>query len=140
MNYLQLKLENKKLREENEKQKQTIQILNNIIKIEDDCVNQLLSSTIEDAKMRAGKYVFQQMKGKNIMLDILLTVLFISLFFWTIKLIFILTWGIAKVIAVILMIIALPTLIGGLMLAGGLILLIPIALIIGAIGIVKFLS
>ena len=80
------------------------------------------------------------MKGENVMLDILLTILFISLFFWTIKLIFKLTWGIAKVIAVILMIIALPTLIGGLMVAGGLILLIPIALIIGAIGIVKFLS
>ena len=80
------------------------------------------------------------MKGENIMLDILLTILFISLFFWTIKLIFQLTWGIAKVIAVILMIIALPTLIGGLMVAGGLILLIPIALIIGAIGIIKFLS
>ena len=80
------------------------------------------------------------MKGENVMLDILLTILFISLFFWTIKLIFKLTWGIAKVIAVILLIIALPTLIGGLMVAGGLILLIPIALIIGAIGIVKFLS
>lgn len=74
------------------------------------------------------------------MLDILLTVLFISLFIWTIKLIFKLTWGIAKVIAIILMIIALPTLIGGLMVAGGLILLMPIALVIGAIGIIKFLS
>lgn len=74
------------------------------------------------------------------MLDILLTVLFISLFIWTIKLIFKLTWGIAKVIAIILMIIALPTLIGGLMVAGGLILLIPVALIIGAIGIIKLMS
>ena len=74
------------------------------------------------------------------MLDILLTVLFISLFIWTIKLLFKLTWGIAKVIAIILMIIALPTLIGGLMVAGGLILLMPIALVIGAIGIIKFLS
>lgn len=74
------------------------------------------------------------------MLDILLTVLFISLFIWTIKLLFKLTWGIAKVIAIILMIIALPTLIGGLMVAGGLILLIPIALVIGAIGIIKLLS
>ena len=72
------------------------------------------------------------------MLDILLTVLFISLFIWTIKLIFKLTWGIAKVIAIILMIIAFPTLIGGLMVAGGLILLIPIALVIGAIGISMF--
>ena len=74
------------------------------------------------------------------MLDILLTVLFISLFIWTIKLMFKLTWGIAKVIAVILMIIALPTLIGGLMVAGGLVLLIPVALLIGAIGTIKLLS
>lgn len=58
MKYLQLKLENKKLREENEKLKQTIQILNNIIKIEDDCVNQLLTSSIEDAKRLAGKHSF----------------------------------------------------------------------------------
>lgn len=74
------------------------------------------------------------------MLDILLTVLFISLFIWTVKLLFKLTWGVAKAIAVILMIIALPTLIGGLMVAGGLILLIPVALIIGAIGIIKLMS
>jgi hypothetical protein len=71
------------------------------------------------------------------MLDILLTVLFISLFIWTIKLLFKLTWGVAKVTAVILMIIALPALIGCLMVAGGLILLVPVALLIGAIGIVK---
>ena len=74
------------------------------------------------------------------MLDILLTVLFVSLFIWTIKLMFKLTWGVAKVIAVILMIIALPTLIGGLMVAGGLVLLIPVALLIGAIGIIKLLN
>lgn len=74
------------------------------------------------------------------MLDILLTVLFISLFIWTIKLIFKLTWGVAKIIAVILMIIALPTLVGGLMVAGGLVLLIPVALLIGAIGIIKLLT
>ena len=74
------------------------------------------------------------------MLDILLTVLFISLFIWTVKLLFKLTWGIAKVVAVILMIIALPTLIGGLMVAGGLVLLIPVALLIGAIGTIKLLS
>ena len=74
------------------------------------------------------------------MLDILLTVLFISLFIWTVKLLFKLTWGIAKVIAVILLIIALPTLIGGLMVAGGLVLLIPVALLIGAIGIIKLID
>ena len=74
------------------------------------------------------------------MLDILLTVLFISLFIWTVKLLFKLTWGIAKVIAVILLIITLPTLIGGLMVAGGLVLLIPVALLIGAIGIIKLID
>lgn len=74
------------------------------------------------------------------MFDILLTVLFISLFIWTVKLLFKLTWGIAKVIAVILLIIALPTLIGGLMVAGGLVLLIPVALLIGAIGIIKLID
>ena len=74
------------------------------------------------------------------MLDILLTVLFISLFIWTVKLLFKLTWGVAKIVAVILMIIALPTLIGGLMVAGGLILLIPVALLIGAIGIIKLID
>lgn len=71
------------------------------------------------------------------MLDILLTVLFICLFFWTIKLLFKLTWGVSKIIAFILLIISLPTLIGILLVAGGLVLLIPVALLIGAIGIVK---
>lgn len=74
------------------------------------------------------------------MLEILLTVLFISLFIWTIKLMFKLTWGVTKVIAVILMIIALPTLIGGLMVAGGLVLLIPVVLLIGAIGMIKLIA
>ena len=55
---LKLMQENKKLREENEKLKQTVQILLGIIETEDECVNRLLSSTIEDAKRRAGKYVF----------------------------------------------------------------------------------
>ncbi len=74
------------------------------------------------------------------MLDFLLTVLFICLFFWTIKLLFKLTWGVAKVIAVILLILSLPTLIGVLMVAGGLVLLIPIGLLIGAIATIKALA
>ncbi len=74
------------------------------------------------------------------MLESILTVLFISLFVLTIKLLFKLTWGVAKISAVILLIIALPTLIGCLMVAGGLVLLIPVALLIGAIGIIKILS
>ena len=74
------------------------------------------------------------------MLDILLTVLFICLFFWTIKLLFKLTWGVSKIIAFILLIISLPTLIGILLVAGGLVLLIPVALLIGAIAVIKVLS
>lgn len=74
------------------------------------------------------------------MLDFLLTVLFICLFFWTIKLLFKLTWGVAKIIAVILLVVSLPTLIGILMVAGGLVLLIPVALLIGAIGIIKLIN
>ena len=78
--------------------------------------------------------------GGKIMIDFLLTVLFICLFFWTIKLLFKLTWGVAKIIAVILLVVSLPTLIGVLMVAGGLVLLIPVALLIGAIGIIKLIN
>lgn len=71
------------------------------------------------------------------MLEILLTILNVALFFWLIKLLFKLTWSIAKIIAVILLVIALPTLIGGIMVAGGFVLLIPVALLASAIGTVK---
>ena len=58
MKYLQLKLENKKLREENEKLKQQIQIMHEIIETEDECINKLVSSTIEEAKRLANTHVF----------------------------------------------------------------------------------
>lgn len=74
------------------------------------------------------------------MLDILLTVLFICLFVWSIKLLFKLAWGATKIIAVILMVIALPTLIGCLMIAGGLALLIPIGIVASTIGLIKILG
>lgn len=58
MNYLQALKENKKLKKENQALKQTIMILQNIIKTEDDCINELVSHTIEDAKrMVYGKKV-----------------------------------------------------------------------------------
>ena len=50
MKYLQLKLENKKLKGENEKLKQTIKIIQWIIETEDDCVNKRLATTRADAK------------------------------------------------------------------------------------------
>lgn len=56
MKYLQLKLENKKLKDENEKLKQTIKIMQGIIETEDDCVNKLLATTLADAKRPASKH------------------------------------------------------------------------------------
>lgn len=58
MKMLKLMQENKKLRKENEKLKQTVQILLGIIETEDECVNQLLANSIEDAKRLAGKHSF----------------------------------------------------------------------------------
>lgn len=58
MKYLQLKLENKKLKDENEKLKQTIKIMQGIIETEDDCVNKLLVTTLTDTKRLANKHVF----------------------------------------------------------------------------------
>lgn len=71
------------------------------------------------------------------MFEILATVIFIWLMVKTIGFMFKLTWGIAKVIAGILMILALPALILGLVFAGGFLLLIPIILIAIAAGILK---
>ena len=69
--------------------------------------------------------------------EIAITVLFIRLFFKAVKLTFKITWGITKIIAVILFIIALPALICGLIFAGGAVLLLPLALIGTAFGLVK---
>lgn len=74
------------------------------------------------------------------MLEILLTILSVALFFWLVKLLFKLTWSVAKIIAVILLVVALPTLIGGLMVAGGFVLLIPVVLLASAIGTVKIFA
>jgi len=63
------------------------------------------------------------------MLDILLIVLFCWLFYQAIRLTFRVAWGAAKVIAVILFILALPSLLGCALLAGGLLLLAPMALV-----------
>ncbi|MDD6061972.1 MAG: hypothetical protein PUB99_05080 [Oscillospiraceae bacterium] len=71
------------------------------------------------------------------MLEILFTVLFLCLFGWAVKLLFKITWGVAKVIGLILAVLALPALIIGLVAAGGFILLIPVALIAGAVGLLK---
>ena len=71
------------------------------------------------------------------MFELLTLVIFIWLLVKTIGLAFRLTWGMAKVIASILMVIALPVLIICLMFVGGLALMIPIAVIGLAFGLLK---
>ena len=50
MKYLQLLKENQKLKKENVSLKQTVLILQDIIKTEDNCINELVSHTVEDAR------------------------------------------------------------------------------------------
>lgn len=71
------------------------------------------------------------------MLEILFTILFICLFVWALKLLFKIAWGTAKVIGLILAVLALPALVVGLVAAGGFILLIPVALVAGAVALLK---
>lgn len=63
------------------------------------------------------------------MFEILILLLFGWIFFGSIRLMFKITWGLTKVLAVILLIVALPLLIGFLLYASGVILLLPIALV-----------
>lgn len=71
------------------------------------------------------------------MFEILLIILFGWLFFKGIGLAFKVTWCAAKVVATILFVLALPGLIGGLLFAGGLILLLPVAMIAVAFGVLE---
>ena len=71
------------------------------------------------------------------MFEILVTIAFIWLFIKVIQLTFKVAWGLAKIVAVILFVTALPALIGCLLLAGGVVLLIPIVLVGAAFGILK---
>ena len=71
------------------------------------------------------------------MFELLTTVIFIWLLVKTIGLAFRLTWGMAKIIATIMMVIALPVLIICLVFVGGLALMIPIAVIGMAFGLLK---
>ena len=71
------------------------------------------------------------------MLDILITVLFCWLFFKAIGLAFKVAWGLTKVIASLLFAIALPMLVCCLIFAGGLLLLVPLALLGIAFGLLK---
>lgn len=71
------------------------------------------------------------------MLDILLIVLFCWLFFKAVGLAFRVAWGTAKMIASLLFAVAVPLLGFCLVFAGGILLLVPIALIGLAFGVLK---
>lgn len=69
--------------------------------------------------------------------ELLITVLFIWLAFQVMKIFFKVAWGTAKFIASILLAIALPVLIGCLLFAGGIVLLVPVALVAVAFCLLK---
>lgn len=71
------------------------------------------------------------------MLEILFVLLFLVVFIKAAGLALKITWGAAKTAACLLFVIALPLLIVCLLFAGGLVLLLPVALVVAALGILK---
>ena len=71
------------------------------------------------------------------MLELLTIIVFSWLLIKTIGLTLKLTWGVAKIVSGILMVLALPVLIIGLLFVGGIALLVPIIMICIAAGITK---
>lgn len=71
------------------------------------------------------------------MLDLLVTILFCWLFFKAVGLAFRVAWGTTKIIATLLFSVAVPILVGCLMVAGGLMLLLPLAMVAVAFGLLR---
>ena len=71
------------------------------------------------------------------MFEILFTVLAIFLLVWAFRLALKLTWGAAKIAAICLLVLSIPLLILLLIFAGGLLLILPVLLIAGVIGVIK---
>lgn len=71
------------------------------------------------------------------MLELIIGVFCIWLFFKAVGMAVRLTWGLTKIIASVLFTIAMPILIGCLLFAGGLVILVPLALIGIAFGLLK---
>lgn len=71
------------------------------------------------------------------MLDLLVTILFCWLFFKAVGLTFRVAWGTTKIIASLLFTVAVPLLVGCLLVAGGLMLLLPLAMVALAFGLLK---
>jgi hypothetical protein len=76
-------------------------------------------------------------KEEDELFEILVTVLCIWLFIKGIGLALKIAWGMAKITATILMALALPALVLCLLFAGGVLLLVPVALVAIAVGILK---
>ena len=71
------------------------------------------------------------------MLDILILIVFCWLSFKLLGLFLRMTWGLAKIIATLLFIIALPMLVLGLIFTGGMLLMVPLGLVALALGVIK---
>ena len=71
------------------------------------------------------------------MFELLVVAAFLWLFIKGLGLAFRVTWGLTKTVAIVLFVLAMPALLGCLLLAGGVLLLIPVALVGIAFGILK---
>lgn len=71
------------------------------------------------------------------MFEILVTLLSIWLFVGSLRLAFKIAWGTTKIIASVLLAVAVPALVLCLIFASGVVLLLPVALIAGAFGLLK---
>ena len=71
------------------------------------------------------------------MVELLVLILFCWIFFGAVKLMFKIAWGVAKILAVVLLVLSFPALIGCLLYAGGVILLLPVLLIAISWGLLK---
>ena len=77
------------------------------------------------------------LKGENKLFELFVIILFCWLAFKAIGLVLSLTWGAAKILASLLFVIAVPVLFVCLLFAGDLVLLLPLALIGGAVAVLK---
>jgi len=71
------------------------------------------------------------------MFELFIVIIFIWLLIKAFGLAFKLTWGVAKIAAGVLMLLALPLLIVGLLFVGGIVLLVPLGMVAAAAGIMK---
>lgn len=71
------------------------------------------------------------------MFELLIVFFFIWLFFKTVKLALKVAWGAARIAASVLFTLAVPMLIGCILLSGGILLLLPIILLAAAFGLLK---